>query len=302
MKIVCAGTPMFATDIFEYLHKIHQILCIVSQPDKPFGRKAELKPPHTKEIFAAKGIPIFQPTHIDNDFVARIKALNPDFIVVVAYGKILPKAFLDIAPCINIHASILPKYRGASPLQQMILKQERYFGVTAMLMNEKLDSGDILGISYLSNTQQNIIALSKELALCGGKLAAYVLSHFASIQPLRQIDADANYCKKIHKMQGCMRFESAVDIYRAYLAYCVWPHIFIQSTRGYILKLFDITLIESTKTHRAGEILDIESQSLTIGCAQGSVRVAQVQQEGKGRISAAVYARGKHLHVGDVLC
>ncbi|WP_300731343.1 methionyl-tRNA formyltransferase [uncultured Helicobacter sp.] len=302
MKIVCAGTPEFATDIFLPISKHHKILALICQPDKPFGRKGELKAPHTKAIFAPMGVEILQPTYIDDAFSEYIKSLKPDIILVVAYGKILPQHFLDIAPCINIHASILPSWRGASPLQQMILSQMPYFGVSAMYMNERLDSGEILGISYVENTQQNIIELSQQLAFHGANLALYVLKHLQSIESLKQIDADSSYCAKIKKSCGCVQLDSALDVYCAYLAYCVWPHIFIQSANGYTLKFFDISLEESTQTHKVGEILHIESTYIIVGCARGSLRIGSVQQEGKNKLQSPLYLRGKHLKVGDVLC
>ncbi|RDU60154.1 methionyl-tRNA formyltransferase [Helicobacter marmotae] len=302
MRLICAGTPAFATHIFSHLSKEHEILALICQPDKPFGRKGELKPPHTKESLGHIGIPILQPSHIDEPFIAHIRALKPDMIIVVAYGQILPTAFLKIAPCINIHASILPKWRGASPLQQMIMSKEPYFGISAMLMNERLDSGEILGLSYIENTQQDINKLSLELASLGAKLALYVIAHFQSIEPIKQIDADASYCTKIKKSDGYIEFDCASKIYSAYLAYCTWPHIFIKSTHGYTLKLFDVSLIESSSSHKAGEILQIESPYIIVGCTQGSLRIGALQQEGKNKLEAATYLRGKHLKMGDILC
>ncbi len=304
MKLILAGTPAFASAIFTPIikSKIFDILALICQPDKPFGRKKEPKAPHTKENFASMGIDILQPNKIDEIFIAHIQALQPDVILVVAYGKILPKAFLEIAPCINIHASILPLWRGASPIQQMILTQPLYFGVSAIKMNEELDKGVILGLHYVPNTQQNITQLSAQLSCVGAKLALYVLTHFKEIEPLNQINADASYCTKIKKSDGYVQLDAALNVYCAYLAYCEWPHIFIKSIKGYTLKLFDVALIESSDLHKMGEILSIETQSIVVGCKQGSVRIGTLQQEGKEKLNAALYLRGKRLNVGDILC
>ncbi|CUU39423.1 MULTISPECIES: methionyl-tRNA formyltransferase [Helicobacter] len=315
MRLILAGTPAFAWEIFAPLldDDFFEIVALICQPDKPFGRKAELKPPHTKAMLLQKiktnlkqdseSMPhIFQPSSITQDFIENMQILKPDMILVVAYGKILPKAFLDIAPCINIHASILPLWRGASPLQQMILSQSPYFGISAMRMGEELDNGDILGISYVANTQQNITELSSQLAESGAKLATFVLKNFEKIEPLRQIDADSSYCTKIKKSDGFMCLESAQNVYKSYLAYCEWPHIFIQSVKGYTLKLFDVSLIESNESHNAGEILKIGDSSIVVGCRSGSLNIDSLQQEGKNRLEAALYLRGKHLKIGDVLC
>lgn len=304
MRLILAGSPAFATNVFMPLFDCEdfKIIGLICQPDKPFGRKGELKPPHTKQSLAHTGVPIFQPTRIDDAFIAQISALKPHAIVVVAYGVILPQAFLDIAPCINLHASILPHWRGASPMQQMIVHNDKYFGITAIKMTQRLDSGEILALSYMANTGQNISELGARLSARGAKLIQYVLTHLDDIEPLAQSDADASYCAKIKKSDGCVRLDSAKDVYSAYLAYYEWPHIFIQSPNGYTLKFFDTTLIESTQSHKAGEILAIESQDIIIGCARGSLRIKTLQQEGKNKLHAALYVRGKRLNVGDVLC
>lgn len=307
MKIILAGTPSFASAIFAALleNSAFEILALICQPDKPFGRKGELKFPHTKEMIVQKNlkhIQILQPNTIDSTFIESMRDLKPDMILVVAYGKILPQAFLDIAPCINIHASLLPQWRGASPIQQMLLNQPDFFGVTAMKMNLKLDGGEILGFSYLANTGQNFTLLCKELSSLGAKLAINTLKHFNEIKPLRQYDLDSSYCGKIQKSFGKVELKDAKSVYCAYLAYCEWPHIFIQSVNGYTLKLFDLHLVESTQTHKQGEILHIDSQSIVVGCLMGSLRIDFLQQEGKAKIPAALYTNGKRLKIGDTLC
>lgn len=308
MRLILAGTPCFATEVFAPIIESQQfdILGLICQPDKPFGRKAELKAPHTKQYLQDHNLnhlQIFQPEIIDELFIESIVQLKPDIILVVAYGKILPKAFLQIAPCINIHASILPSLRGASPLQQMILNQPHYFGVSAMRIEEELDSGEILGFSYIPNTKQDLPTLSSELACAGAKLAFKVLKNLDYIAPLPQLQAYATYCTKIKKSDGKVSFEcDAQDIYHASLAYTPWPGIFTQSPKGYTLKLFNLTLVESAQSHQAAEILDIDTQSITIGCKKGCLRIEYIQQEGKSKLEASTYVRGKRLRVGDELC
>ena len=307
MRVILAGTPSFASAIFAPLleDSSFEILALICQPDKPFGRKGELKAPHTKEMIIQKNlqhIQILQPSSINSAFIESIRDLKPDMILVVAYGKILPQAFLDIAPCVNIHASLLPQWRGASPIQQMLLTQPKFFGITAMKMNLQLDSGEILGFSYLANTGQNFTLLCEQLSHLGAKLAIHTLKHFDEIKPLKQYDLDSSYCGKIVKSFGKVELENAKSVYYAYLAYCEWPHIFIQSESGYTLKLFDLHLIESTQTHKRGEILSIDSQSIVVGCLMGSLRIGFLQQEGKAKIQAPLYINGKRLKIGDILC
>lgn len=307
MRVILAGTPSFASAIFAPLleDSSFEILALICQPDKPFGRKGELKAPHTKEMIIQKNlkhIQILQPSSINSAFIEPIRDLKPDMILVVAYGKILPQAFLDIAPCVNIHASLLPQWRGASPIQQMLLNQPKFFGITAMKMTARLDSGEILGFSYLANTGQNFTLLCEQLSHLGAKLAIHTLKHFNEIKPLKQYDLDSSYCGKIVKSFGKVELKDAKSVYYAYLAYCEWPHIFIQSESGYTLKLFDLHLIESTQTHKQGEILSIDSQSIVVGCLMGSLRIGFLQQEGKAKIQAPLYINGKRLKIGDILC
>lgn len=306
MKIILAGTPSFASAVFAPLLEdcAFEVLALICQPDKPFGRKGELKAPHTKEMLIQKNlkhIQILQPQSIDSVFIESIRDLKPDMILVVAYGNILPQAFLDIAPCINIHASLLPQWRGASPIQQMLLSQPKFFGISAMRMNAKLDSGEILGFSYLANTGQNFTLLCEELSRLGGKLAINTLKNFNKIKPLKQYDLDSSYCGKIVKSFGKVELKSAKSVYHAYLAYCEWPHIFIQSANGYTLKLFNVELVEMMQSHKEGEILDIDSESIVVGCLMGSLRIGFLQQEGKAKIPAPLYINGKRLKIGDIL-
>ena len=156
-RILFMGTPDYATVIFkEILNSKYEIIGLYTQPDKPVGRKQLLTPPHIKQYCLDENlnIPIFQPLKLRNNEEAtkQIEEVKPDFIIVAAYGQILPKEILNIAPCINLHASLLPKYRGASPIQESLLNDDIYTGVTSMLMEEGLDSGDILGLQYLKIT------------------------------------------------------------------------------------------------------------------------------------------------------
>jgi methionyl-tRNA formyltransferase len=148
MRIVFMGTPDYAEIILENLIKKYEVVAVYTQPDKPVGRKRVLTPPPVKVLAQKHNIKVFQPTSLKNE-VQNIKNLNPDFIVVAAFGQILPKDILEIAPCINLHASLLPKYRGASPIQSAILNSDKFTGITAMKMDVGLDTGDILGYEYL---------------------------------------------------------------------------------------------------------------------------------------------------------
>jgi methionyl-tRNA formyltransferase len=162
----------------------------------------------------------------DEDFIAKaleIKKINPDFIIVAAYGQILPKAILEIAPCINLHASLLPKYRGASPIQESLLNDDKYTGVTSMLMEEGLDSGDILGLQYLKITPSMEVAEAFEkLSIIAAKLTITTLDNYENIKPLKQNEAEVSFCKKIKKEDGLVNFLDAKNLYLKYKAYSYW--------------------------------------------------------------------------------
>lgn len=299
MRIVFMGTPDYAAVILESLLESHEICALVCQEDKRAGRDMRLKAPATKELLQSRSlkIPIFQPKILDRAFAEELAALQCDIIIVAAYGKILPKAVLDIAPCINLHASILPKFRGASPIQQSILQGEKYFGVSAMQMQEGLDCGEILGFKVIPNTQQNTIELFASLAKMAGELTLEYLERFKTIKPLAQIDADCSYCKKIKKEWGLVEFDCAQSLVRKSLAYSGWPEIYLQSG----LKLKKLTLKESQEAHTKGKILAMRENEICVGCNKGSIWIAALQAPSKKEMSAYAYVQGKRLKVGDIL-
>ena len=214
-RILFMGTPDYATTIFsELLQSNYEIIGLFTQPDKPVGRKQILTAPHIKQycLDLNLNIPIFQPLKLrgNEEATTQIKNLNPDFIIVAAYGQILPKEILDIAPCINLHASLLPKYRGASPIQESLLNDDSYTGVTSMLMEEGLDSGDILAFQYLKVTPtMEVSAAFEELSQIAAKLTITTLDNFENIKPLKQNEAEVSFCKKIKKEDGLVDFLDA---------------------------------------------------------------------------------------------
>src|SRR5574344_24265 len=203
------GTPSYATEILKELlnNKNYEVIGIFTQEDKPVGRKQVLTPPHIKQYCLENNIniPILQPKKLKDNLVAyiSIKELEPDFIVVAAYGQILPKEILNLAPCINLHASILPNYRGASPIQEGILNDDEYLGVTSMLMEEGLDCGDILGYSYLKNEKNMLVSEAfTKLSNLAAKLTITTLDNYDKLKPIKQNDSSASFCKKIKKEDG----------------------------------------------------------------------------------------------------
>ncbi len=301
-KVLFMGTPSYATEILkELLASKYEVVGIFTQEDKPVGRKQLLTPPHIKQfcIDNSLDIPIFQPKKLKDNLVAYLSILDlkPDFIIVAAYGQILPKDILNIAPCINLHASILPNYRGASPIQEGILNDDKYLGVTSMFMEEGLDCGDILGFSYLRNSNLLVEEAFEKLSILAAKLTITTLNNFENIRPLKQNNCEASFCKKIKKEDGLVDFFDAKKLFLKYKAYSFWPTIFLKSD----LKIKDIELIEESSKNEAGKILEISKDYIIVACSTGTLKIKTIQAPSKKAINAVEYIRGQRLEVGDIL-
>ena len=302
-KILFMGTPDYATEIFkELLNSKYEIIGLFTQPDKPVGRKQILTPPSIKQYCIDENIniPVFQPQKLRNneEVTKQIKELNPDFIIVAAYGQILPKDILDIAPCINLHASLLPKYRGASPIQESLLNNDIYTGVTSMLMEEGLDSGDILGLQYLKITAtMEVSAAFDKLSQIAAKLTITTLDNFENIRPIKQNESEVSFCKKIKKEDGLVDFFDAKKLYLKYKAYSYWPGIFLESE----LKLKDIELNDEISINNQGQILEIKNDFIVIGCKKGSLRIKTLQAPSKKAINSIDFIRGQRLEINSIL-
>jgi methionyl-tRNA formyltransferase len=296
------GTPDYATTILKALidDKDIEVISLITQMDKPVGRKQVLTPPHTKSYLLENEIEIeiFQPQTLkDENSFRYISEKAPDFIVVAAYGQILPKNILDIAPCINLHASILPEFRGASPIQSALLDLISYSGVTAMKMDVGLDTGDILATSYLNIEGLNSMELFDKLALLAATLTIKTIKNYEFINPIKQLDALSTHSKKIKKSDGEVSFMDAKTLEAKYRAFIFWPGVFLESG----LKLKEVSLESNDGKFREGEILKIESDFVVIGCVCGSVKITKVQAPSKKEVDILSYLRGKRLEVGDTL-
>ena len=301
-KIIFMGTPSYATVIFErLLNENYNLLALFTQPDKKVGRKQLITPPHIKQFVLENGLslPIYQPNSLKEiATIETIKNLKPDFIIVAAYGQILPQEILDIAPCINLHASLLPQYRGASPIQQCLLNQDKYTGVTAMFMEAGLDSGDVLGLKYLKITKNmDVEYLFDKLSFIASDIIIDVLNKFENIKPKVQDLTKVSHCGKIKKEDGLVEFDDASKLSSKYKAFKFWPGLFLENG----LKLKELKLNETNTTNKIGEILDITNDYIIIGCKNGSIQLNMVQQPSKKAISAVDYIRGKRLEIGNII-
>ncbi len=300
-KIIFMGTPDYASEILSALLKDEniEIASIYTQPDKPVGRKKVMTPPDVKVLALEHNLKIYQPTRLrDDETVAELLTQECDMIIVAAYGQILPKAILDHAPCINLHASILPQYRGASPIQQSLLNGDIETGVTAMMMDVGLDTGDILKISKLPIADDEmVVSVFDRLSSLAAELTLEVIHEFSALSPVPQVDEASSHCKKITKADGELSLYSAQDEYNKYRAFTPWPGVYLESG----LKLKVMSLEEDEKVHQSHTILSIDKESAVIACEQGSLRVSRVQPNSKKEMSIIDYLNGKRLNVHDQL-
>ncbi|MEA3372573.1 MAG: methionyl-tRNA formyltransferase [Campylobacterota bacterium] len=301
MNVIFMGTPDYAEKILEQLIKAKNINVVATytQPDKPVGRKKVMTSPPVKIMAEANAIPVYQPARLrDETVVAQLQQIECDYIVVAAYGQILPKAILDHAPCINLHASILPQYRGASPIQQSLLNGDETTGVTAMLMDEGLDTGAILKTVTINIGEDEMVeSLFDRLTALAADMTLDVLNEFSTLTPEVQDEKLSSHCTKISKADGLIAFKDAEMEYNKYRAFTPWPGIYLESG----LKLKAIKREGYCKKNRPGEILEIDSDSVVVGCELGKLRIYTVQPPSKKAMSVIDYLNGKRLGLADTL-
>lgn len=300
-RVIFMGTPDYAASILEALVAADdiEVVSVYTQPDKPVGRKGVLTPPIVKVVAQNTNIPIIQPNRLrDEVVVSEVLATPCDMIIVAAYGQILPKAILEYVPCVNLHASILPQYRGASPIQQSLLNNDTQSGVTAMWMDEGLDTGAIIKIRTLDIAQDEMVeSLYTRLTDTAVNLTLDVIRNWDRKSAVKQNDNEATNCKKILKSDGLIDFSDAREIYNRYRAFTPWPGVFIESG----LKIKTMRLEEEQSHGDAGLILSVDKESIVVQCLQGSLRILRVQAPSKQETSVIDYLNGKRIGCGNSL-
>lgn len=302
MRVLFMGTPDFAVPTLEKLCKSnHQVLGVYTQPDKPVGRKQILTPPDVKICAMENNLPVYQPVTLRNDAVfEEIKVINPDVIVVVAYGKILPVNILEIPKygCINVHGSLLPAYRGASPIQHSVLNGDKITGVTTMYMGEGLDTGDILLKAETEIGENETSAeLFDRLSLMGADLLLETLEAVekGTVTPIPQDESLATYTKIIDKKMCPIDWsKSNQEVHNHVRGLQTWP-VATSTVNGKNVKIHKTILCN--KNGNAGEIINISP--LTVACGLGSVIIDEIQLEGKKRMDSKSFLMGHSLNVGD---
>ena len=308
MKAVFMGTPDFSVPVLDALVKAgHEVLAVVTQTDKPKGRGKEMQPTPVKEAALKHNIPVYQPLKVrEEEFVEKLKEMNPEVIVVVAYGQVLPKSILDIPKygCINVHASLLPKYRGAAPIQRVVLDGEKVTGVTTMYMDEGLDTGDMLLKEEITlDEKETYGSLHDRLKELGGPIAVKTLKALegGTAVRIKQNDEEANYAKMIKKSMGKIDFnDEAVVIERLIRGMNPWPSAYT-SFNGKTLKIWDADVIEKEYDGVPGEIVEIDKDSFVIKTGKGALKILSLQLEGKKRMDTDAFLRGVKIEKGVIL-
>ena len=307
MKIVYMGTPDFAVKPLEALiENKYEVVGVFTQPDKPVGRKAILTPPPVKVVATENNIPVFQPDSLKNgEGVKILQELNPDVVIVVAYGKILPKDFLEFAKfgCINIHGSILPKYRGAAPIQWSVLDGEEYAGVTSMQMNEGLDTGDILLIEKTKiDPDETSGDLYERLTVLGADVLLKTLDAVkkGALNPIKQDDSLSSYAKMLDKSLSKIDWNlSAQIVHNKIRGLDPWP-VALTVFEGKNLKLFRSRLLNDEYNKPAGSVYQSKDGIIVVCGDKKAVLITEVQLEGKKRMSASDFSRGAKLTDGTI--
>ena len=298
LRIIFAGTPDFAARHLQALiNSEHQIVGVYSQPDRPAGRGKKLKASEVKALALEHDLPVFQPQSLKtDDALEELSSLNADIMIVVAYGLILPKAILD-APrlgCLNVHGSILPRWRGAAPIQRAIWAGDQQTGVTIMQMDEGLDTGDMLHISRCPiDSTETSASLYAKLAELGPDALIDTINRLANgdITPEPQNDADANYAKKLSKDEANIDWSmDAEQIERNIRAFNPWPVCFTQM-RGNTVKIYQASVVEQSGA--AGTVLASDKNGIVVACGKHALSISELQPQGKKPMAINDFLNGR---------
>lgn len=303
MRIVFMGTPEFAVpSLRQLIADGHEIVCVLTQPDKPKNRGMKLMPSPVKVVAMEHQIEVYQPATLKSgEALERLSALKPELIVVAAYGKILPKEILDLPRlgCINVHSSLLPRYRGAAPINWAILNGETETGVTIMYMAEGLDTGDIISQRATAiDPDETVESLHDRLALLGAELLGETVAAIGAgtAQRVPQNDAESCYAPMLSRQLSPIDFSrSAHEIHNQVRGLIPWPATTME-IKGQTFKIFAVEETGMDSTQGAGTLLGADKQGINVVCGDGKVlRILELQAPGKKRMRAVDYLRGHPL-------
>ncbi len=306
-RIVFFGTPDFSIPVLKsLLQGPEEVVAVVTQPDRGKGRGRKFVPSPVKNLTLQQGLPLFQPEKVREEiFQKKIKDLQPDLFVLVAYGQILPKSLLEIPKhgAVNVHASLLPKYRGAAPIPWAILKGEKVTGVTTMMMDEGMDTGDILLQTEISmSDEETSETLHDQLALLGAQLLSETVKGMkaGSVHPIPQDHSKATYAPPLKKEDGQIDWsKDAKEIDRQVRALNPWPGAFTM-WNGQLLKIYKGEVREEISKRETGIVSWVGSDFIEVETGKASFIIKEVQLEGKRRMSVREFLAGHSIPVGAV--
>lgn len=308
MKVIFMGTPDFSVGTLEALVEAgHEVMLAVTQPDKPKGRGKEMQFTPVKECAIRHNIPVYQPRKVrEPECIEELRKYHADIMVVVAFGQILPKEILEMTPygCVNVHASLLPKYRGAAPIQWSIIDGEAVTGVTTMQMDEGLDTGDMLLKTEVVITEKETGgSLHDKLSEAGARLCVETLKGLEAhtITPVPQGETTTSYAKMLTKELGNIDWtQSAEAIERLIRGLTPWPSAY-SNWNGKVMKIWDAKVSNEESNKEPGTIIKVEKDAFLVQTGKGALQISELQIPGKKRMDAGAFLRGYQVEVGDVL-
>lgn len=310
MKVIFMGTPDFSVGTLEALIEAgHEVALVVTQPDKPKGRGGKMQYTPVKEVAVAHNIPVYQPKRIrEPECIEELRKYNADIMVVIAFGQILPKEILEMTPygCVNVHASLLPSYRGAAPIQWAVINGDKVSGVTTMQMNEGLDTGDmLLKVEIPLDEKETGGSLHDKLAEAGARLCVETLDALkaGTVTPEKQGDSPTAYAKMLDKHMGKIDWKmSAKEIERLIRGLNPWPSAYTrwnENDKG--MKIWEAEVAEGQTDKAAGTVVEVAKDGFFVQTGDGLLKITALQIPGKKRMDAAAFLRGYQMETGTVL-
>lgn len=308
MKIVFMGTPEFAVPCLQkIIDEGHEVVAVVTQPDKPKGRGKKLAMPPVKELALKYDIPVYQPLKArEESFVDTLKEMNPELIVVVAFGQILPKSILDIPKygCVNVHASLLPRYRGAAPLNWVIINGEEKTGVTTMYMDEGLDTGDMILKSEIPLDDEITAGeLHDKMMIEGAKVLKETIDLIEKGEAPRekQSNEDTCYSPIMNKSLGNIDWKkSAIDIHNLVRGINPWPSAYT-TYEGQTMKIWKTKVIDKNSDKDPGTIISVDKEGINVSTSEGILQIKEIQMAGKKRMEVPEYIKGNNINTDIIL-
>ena len=306
MRTIFFGSPDFAVPCLEALHDISDVAVVVSQPDRPAGRGLAMRPPAVKKRALELGLEVWQPTKVRTaEFADKLRALDADVAVVVAYGRIVPRAVLDAptAGCVNIHASLLPRWRGAAPIQWSIVHGDEETGVTLMQMDEGMDTGPILATASTPIARDDDAAtLSDRLSKMGAELLREQLPRYVAgdLTPQPQEEGEATMAPLLNKKHGCIDWnKSARAVHNQIRGMNPWPgaHTVLGERRIKVHRTVASTLDPEGAV--PGQVIALDPEGILVACTEGTLEIQELQESGRKRVDARSFASGRGVAIGD---